>query len=122
MIANNFLLSKNQRIYMKLLGLEVIEYSAVPQDEAWVVRRKDATNLPSDLLDRIQIPCIVTGNIELLRQAIVLMRLTNMIETPDDSAPVQTERSHIKCLKSRRRLREQRRTRTRSATTKNHSR
>ncbi|MDQ3648802.1 MAG: hypothetical protein M3458_00695 [Acidobacteriota bacterium] len=107
---------------MKLLGLEVIEYSAVPQDEAWVVRRKDATNLPSDLLDRIQIPCIVTGNIELLRQAIVLMRLTNMIETPDDSAPVQTERSHIKCLKSRRRLREQRRTRTRSATTKNHSR
>jgi len=107
---------------MKLLGLEVIEHSAVPQDEAWVVRRKDAPNLPPDLLDRIKIPCIITGNLDLLRQAIVLMQLTNMIEMPADSPPAQTEQRHIKCLESRQRLREQRRLRMRSATPKNPSR
>ena len=91
---------------MKLFGLKVIEHKAVPEEEAWVIRNMEAQALPPELRDAIEVPCIVTGSMRLLKETVILMRLTNMA----DGAPViDTPHRRVRCRESRVRIREQRR-------------
>jgi len=92
---------------MKLFGLNVIEHKAVPEEEAWIIRNKEAQALPPELQDIIQVPCIVTGSLALLRETVILMRLTNMAE---DAIITEAPRQRrARCRESRGRVREQRR-------------
>ncbi len=92
---------------MKLFGLNVIEHKAVPEEEAWIIRSKEAQALPPELQDTIQVPCIVTGSLALLKETVILMRLTNMSESAmiTDVPRQQSAR----CRESRGRVRQQRR-------------
>lgn len=91
---------------MKLFGLNVIEHTAVPEEEAWIIRHKEAQVLPPELQDTIQVPCIVTGSMALLKETVILMRLTNMAE---GAIATDAPRPRARCRESRSRLREQRR-------------
>lgn len=64
---------------MRLLGLHVHEHQSIPQDEAWVVRNKDADQIPQELRGKIDTPCILTGDAELLRRTVTLLRMTEMV-------------------------------------------
>ena len=61
---------------MNLDDLHVIVSRDLPPDEAWVIRRADASELPDDLRGKVSVPCILTGNVKSLRDILKLIRLT----------------------------------------------
>ncbi len=71
---------------MKLFGLEVIEYADMPAEEAWIIRRHvELDSLPPSLRAcELPVPCIVTGNITLLKEAMILAKLVSLkdVTTP----------------------------------------
>jgi len=70
---------------MKLFGLDVHEHSSIPNDEVLVVRSKDAGRIPQDLRGKIQVPCVLTGNVLRLRRTVSLLRVTEMWRSAEDS-------------------------------------
>jgi len=70
---------------MKLLGLDVHEHSSIPNDQVWVVRGEDDGRIPQDIRGKIQVPCVLTGNIIQLRRTVSLLRLTDMWRFAEDS-------------------------------------
>ena len=71
---------------MNLDDLPVIVSRDLPADEAWVVRRTDAPELPDDLRGKVRVPCILTGNVKSLRDTLKLIRLTRGAAPRRDSA------------------------------------
>jgi hypothetical protein len=63
---------------MKLLGLQVHQHPSIPPDEAWVVRDKDAQQVPQELRGKIETPCILASDIRLLRRTVMLLGMTKM--------------------------------------------
>ena len=62
---------------MNLDDLQVIVSPGLAPDEAWIVRRADAPELPNDLRGKVRVPCILTGNVKSLRDTLKLIRLTS---------------------------------------------
>lgn len=89
---------------MELKSLYVIQHRAIPPDEAWIVRRADAAELPADLRGKIKVPCIVTGNMNLLKETLILLRLLNL-----EAADINLDFQLGSCRESRQRIREFRR-------------
>ena len=71
---------------MNLEDLNVIVSRDLPEDEAWVIRRADAPQLPDDLRGKVSVPCILTGNLKSLRDTLKLIRLTGGAARRRDSA------------------------------------
>ena len=89
---------------MELKSLHVIQHRAIPWNEAWIIRDSDAAQLPADLRGKIKVPCILTGNLNLLKETLILLRLLHM-DTPD----INLDFKPGSCRESRRRVREFRR-------------
>ncbi len=70
---------------MKLLGLNVHEHSSIPNDEVWVMHRKDDGRIPQDLKGKIQVPCVLTGDALQLRRTVTLLRLTDIWRSAEDA-------------------------------------
>ena len=89
---------------MDLKSLHVIQHRAIPQDEAWIIRRSDAAELPADLRGKVKVPCIVTGSMNLLKETLILLRLFNT-----DAKDINLDFKPGSCRDSRQRVREYRR-------------
>ena len=89
---------------MDLKSLHVIQHRAIPPDEAWIIRNSEADELPPDLRGKVKVPCIVTGNMNLLKETLILLRLFNT-ETTD----INLDFKPGSCRESRQRTREFRR-------------
>jgi len=86
---------------MKLFGMPVIEHPSVPAEEAWVVRRRDAEQVPPDLRGSIEVPCILTGNMFLLRRTVELFRIIEMWEE-EGTTSTRKGGAHAKAAHARR--------------------
>ena len=71
---------------MNLDDLQVIVSPGLAPDEAWIVRRADAPELPNDLRGKVRVPCILTGNVKSLRDTLKLIRLTSGAAGPGAEA------------------------------------
>ena len=72
---------------MKLLGLDVYEHPSIPADEAWVVRDAGVKTLPAELRGRVRVPCILTGDLNLLKRTVAILRLTKTQTLNHRAAP-----------------------------------
>ena len=80
---------------MDLSALQVIERRDLPQDEAWIIRKGDAPELPADLRGKVRVPCILTGSLKLLKDTLMLLRLTNRIRPELKIAPQACVKLHL---------------------------
>ena len=80
---------------MDLSALQVIERRDLPQDEAWIIRKGDAPELPADLRGKVRVPCILTGSLKLLKDTLMLLRLTNRIRPELKIAPQASVKLHL---------------------------
>lgn len=60
---------------MSFLELGVYEHPSIPADEAWLVRRADAAEVPPELRGSIVAPCLITGDAALLEEHLTLLHL-----------------------------------------------
>ena len=65
---------------MNLSGLTVIVSRDVPQDEAWIIRKPEAPELPASLKGKVRVPCVVTGDLKSFRDALKLLELATRCE------------------------------------------
>lgn len=72
---------------MDLSALLVIERRDLPKDEAWIIRKGDAPELPADLRGKVKVPCILTGSMKLLYDTLTLLRLMNRSRPELKTAP-----------------------------------
>ncbi len=70
---------------MELFGISVIEHPGIPNDEAWVVYKKEAAQVPQDLRDKLHFPCILTGNMALTKGTLTLWQAINYGAPPPKS-------------------------------------
>jgi hypothetical protein len=89
---------------MELKRLHVVQHRAIPPDEAWIIRRSDAAELPPDLRGKISVPCIVTGSMNMLKETLALLHLL-----AKDAPASGFDFMAGSCRESRRRLRQTRR-------------
>ncbi len=68
---------------MKLFGMTIIEHPDLAMDEAWIIFKKDAPQVPQDLRDTLPVPCILTGDVA---QAKHLLTLLHAIGAPRTKA------------------------------------
>ena len=65
---------------MSFLELRVYEHPSIPADEAWLVRRTDAAEVPHELRGSIVAPCLITGDAALLEEHLTLLHLAEAFE------------------------------------------
>ncbi len=63
---------------MELFGIQVIESSDLSPDEAWVISKRNAPQIPHSLKDTLPMPCILTGDAERAKHTLNLLRAANM--------------------------------------------
>jgi hypothetical protein len=59
---------------MEYLGIRIIEHSSVCADEVWIIHKRDAPQVPSDLRGNLSIPFILTGDATLAERLLSLVR------------------------------------------------
>lgn len=59
---------------MELFGIQVIESADLPLDEAWIIFRNDAPQIPQNLKGDVPIPCVVAGNADQAKRTLNLLR------------------------------------------------
>jgi hypothetical protein len=47
---------------MESLGINIIEHASLPAEEVWLIHKREALQVPSDLRDSLPVPCILTGD------------------------------------------------------------
>jgi hypothetical protein len=55
--------------------MPVIVSRDIPADEAWIILRADAPELPANLKGKVSVPCVVTGDLKSFRDALKLLGL-----------------------------------------------
>lgn len=65
---------------MESLKLKFYEQTSMAAEEAWFICREDDPRLTKELKRRIEVPCIVTGDLNLLKQTLTLLRLAELWE------------------------------------------
>jgi glutaredoxin 2 len=65
---------------MSFLELRVYEHPSIPADEAWLVRRADAEEVPPEMRGSIIVPCLITGDATLLEEHLTLLHLAEAFE------------------------------------------
>ncbi len=68
---------------MKLFGMTIIEHPGLAMDEAWIIFKKDAPQVPQDLRGTLSVPCILAGDAV---QAKHLLTLLHAIDAPGPKA------------------------------------
>jgi len=74
---------------MESLKLKFYEHGSMPAEGAWFICRKDDPRLTQELKGSIEVPCIVTGDLTLLKQTLTLLRIAELWE---EAAPFQRHR------------------------------
>ncbi len=95
---------------MKLFGINIIEHPDFTPDEAWIIFKKDAPQVPQDLRNILIFPCILTGDMEQttrmlnLLQAIAVPHTSDTFTQPttvlallDDSHPFSSLQKALSC-------------------------
>ena len=74
---------------MDSLELKFYEHASVPADAAWFICRDDDPRLTGELRAVVRFPCIVTGDLLLLKQTLTLLRIAELWE---EAAPYHRRR------------------------------
>ena len=53
---------------MQLQELNIIQHPSVPAKDAWIIREKEAPEVPQELRGILTVPCILTGDAEEARK------------------------------------------------------
>ena len=69
------------------------EHTSIPADEAWLVRRADAAEVPPELRGRIVAPRLITGDAALLGEHLTLLDLAEAFSESGISAAHPATRS-----------------------------
>ncbi len=59
---------------MELSNIEVIESTELPSDDAWIIFKDDAPQVPQSLSGKLPVPCILTGSAEQARRTLDLLQ------------------------------------------------
>ena len=68
---------------MKLSDLNIIEHADFAADEAWIITKEDAPQVPRDLRGMLPGPCILTGDIEQAKRMLTFLQTIAEIQTSD---------------------------------------
>ena len=74
---------------MDSLELKFYEHASVPAGAAWFICRDDDPRLTDGLRAVARFPCIVTGDLPLLKQTLTLLRIAELWE---EAAPYHRRR------------------------------
>ena len=74
---------------MDSLELKFYEHASVPAGAAWLICRNDDPRLTDVLRAEVRFPCIVTGDLPLLKQTLTLLRIAELWE---EAAPYHRRR------------------------------
>lgn len=74
---------------MKSLELKFYEHAPLPKDAALFICRTDDPRLPEELRGELQVPCIVTGDLDLLNSTLTLLQIAELWE---EAAPYHRRR------------------------------
>ena len=74
---------------MDSLELKFYEHASVPAGAAWFICRGDDPRLTDELRAAVRFPCIVTGDLGLLKQTLTLLRVAELWE---EAAPYHRRR------------------------------
>ncbi len=68
---------------MGIFGMDIIEHPSLGKDEAWIITKADAPQVPQELRGTLPIPCILTGD---MAQAKNMLTLLQAIAAPPTKA------------------------------------
>lgn len=74
---------------MESLKLKFYEHASMPAGAAWFICREDDPRLTDELREKVRVPCIVAGDLTLLKQTLTLLRIAELWE---EAAPYQKRR------------------------------
>jgi hypothetical protein len=74
---------------MESLELKFYEHASVPPGAAWFICREDDPRLTDELRAEVRFPCIVAGDLTVLRQTLTLLRIAELWE---EAAPYHRRR------------------------------
>ena len=63
---------------MEFSGMNIIEHPGFSSDEAWIIFKKDAPQVPHDLGGEISVPCVLTGDMAMDKRTLALLRAINV--------------------------------------------
>ncbi len=63
---------------MKFSSMNIIEHPDFSADEAWIIFKKDAPQVPQDLRDKLSVPCILTGDVAMTKRTLTLLQAINV--------------------------------------------
>jgi hypothetical protein len=59
---------------MNLFGFKIVEHPALAENVAWVIFKRDAPQVPADIRQTIQVPCILTSNVALTERTLTFLQ------------------------------------------------
>ncbi len=59
---------------MEMFGINVIEHPAVAKDQAWFIVNKESPQVPEDLREGLEVPCILTGSLSYTQHMLILFQ------------------------------------------------
>jgi hypothetical protein len=72
---------------MKLSDLNIIKHPDFAADEAWIITKEDAPQVPHDLRGTLPGPCILTGDVEQAKRMVTFLQAVAVLETSDSFTP-----------------------------------
>jgi len=59
---------------MQSQQIDIIQHPSVPAEDVWIIREKEAPEVPQELRGHLSVPCILTGNAEQARNLLSFVR------------------------------------------------
>lgn len=59
---------------MQFLGINIIEHPMVAAEDAWLIHKREAPQVPPEIRSSLPVPCILTGDAVRAKQLISLVR------------------------------------------------
>jgi len=63
---------------MDLSNIQIVESTFLPADEAWIIFKRDAPQIPQSLRATLPLPCILTGDADRAQHMLNLLRATGL--------------------------------------------
>ena len=63
---------------MELSNIQIVESTFLPADEAWIIFKRNAPQIPQSLRATLPLPCILTGDAERARHMLNLLRAAGL--------------------------------------------
>lgn len=59
---------------MEYLGINIVEHASIPEEEVWIIHKSDAPQVPTELVGKLHVPYILTGDATRTRNLLSLVR------------------------------------------------